>query len=165
MANNKKLTATDVGQLKAKYEMGLPVRDIADEMEISPTTVINNAKKYGWKHGSNKANIERQVEEDTQALVIAKNVERATQETEKYLQDTERIRALTLSIIARIIQTRDPKNNQMIFNEEDGELYFQFLKISKIAMETINIAYMGKRKALRMDEQSGDDIKVLPWED
>ena len=53
----------------------------------------------------------------------------------------------------------------MIFNEEDGELYFQYLKISKIAMETINIAYMGKRKALRMDEQSSDDIKVLPWED
>tara|TARA_Y100000034_G_C6874345_1_gene399615 strand:+ start:430 stop:927 length:498 start_codon:yes stop_codon:yes gene_type:complete len=165
MANNKKLSSQDVGQLKAKYEMGLPVREIADEMDISPTTVINNAKKNGWRHGSNKANIERRVEEDTQAIVIAKNVERSAQETEKFMQDTERIRALTLSIIARIIQTRDPANNQMVFNEEDGELYFQYLKISKIAMETINLAYMGKRKALRMDDQATDDIKVLPWED
>ncbi len=99
MANNKKLSSQDVGQLKAKYEMGLPVREIADEMDISPTTVINNAKKNGWRHGSNKANIERRVEEDTQAIVIAKNVERSAQETEKFMQDTERIRALTLLLL------------------------------------------------------------------
>tara|TARA_B100000131_G_scaffold164444_1_gene159014 strand:+ start:629 stop:1126 length:498 start_codon:yes stop_codon:yes gene_type:complete len=165
MPNSKKLSATELGQLQAKYEMGFPVREIAEEMGISPTTVVNNAKKLGWKHGANKSVITKKVEEDTKAIVIAQNVERASQETEKFLQDSERIRVLTLSIVARILKARDPDTNEMILNEEDADIYFNYLKISKIAMETLNLGYMGKRKALRMDEQKDADHAVLPWED
>ena len=165
MSKSSPLSAQEIGQMKAKYEVGKAIRDIANNLGVSPSTVTNHAKKGGWKHGINKAVIAQKVELETQNVIFAKNVERSTQETEKFLSDSERIRALTLSVIAKILKDRDPATNDLHLNMEDGELYFQYLKIGKIAMETLNIQYMGKRKALRMDDQKEADLTVLPWAD
>lgn len=151
--------------MKIRYEAGENVEQIGKDVGVSKPTVIAHAKRYGWSHGSKKKEMISRVEEQEKQVVIAERVERSVQETEKFLQDVERIRALTLSFNARIAKTRDPSTGEFLIDKEESDLVFSVLKCCKISMETIVAGYYGKRKALKMDEKSGEDIQVLPWED
>jgi len=64
-----------------------------------------------------------------------------------------------------MLKNRDPVTNELILDKTEGDLIFQYLKCCKISMETLTIGYMGKRKALGMDDVVKNDVTVLPWED
>lgn len=152
-------------KLKTKYEAGEKLREIAEELDISLSTVTKNAKKYGWEHGLRKAEIATKVEKKVRAELIENDVTRATQETEKFLKDTEILRNYTLQVIGRILSNRDEKGQVDFSDKEIAETLFVYLKIGKIASETLSLGYQGKRKALRMDDAPPEEMLVLPWED
>jgi hypothetical protein len=64
-----------------------------------------------------------------------------------------------------MLKNRDPVTNELILDKTEGDLIFQYLKCCKISMETLTIGYIGKRKALGMDDVVKNDVTVLPWED
>jgi len=154
-----------IGRAKARYEAGDRVEDIEKDLGISKNSVVNHAKKNGWSHGSKKSEIIAKVAKEEEGVVIAEQVERSVQETEKFMQDAERLRALTLSLNARIFKSRDPLTNELMLDKDEAELIFQYLKCCKISMEAITMGYYGKRKALRMDERQTEDATILPWQD
>ena len=154
-----------IGRAKARYEAGDRVEDIEKDLGISKNSVVNHAKKNGWKHGSNKAEIVAKVAQEEKNLVIADQVERSVQETEKFMQDAERLRALTLSLNARIFKNRDPATGELYLEKDEADLIFQYLKCCKISMETMTMGYYAKRKALRMDDKQSDEPTILPWQD
>ena len=53
-----------IGRAKARYEAGDRVEDIEKDLGISKNSVVNHAKKNGWKHGSNKAEIVAKVAQE-----------------------------------------------------------------------------------------------------
>ena len=161
----EKLGPDDIARLKTRYEAGEKVEEIGKDVGVSKPTVISYAKRYGWTHGSRKKEIVERVESREREVVIAERVERSVQETEKFLQDVERIRALTLSFNGRIMKSRNAATGDFDIDREEADLVFQVLKCCKISMETLVAGYYGKRKALKMDDKTSDDIQVLPWED
>ena len=154
-----------IGRAKARYEAGDRVEDIEKDLNISKNSVVNHAKKNGWKHCSNKKEIIERVAQEEKSIVIADQVERSVQETEKFMQDAERLRALTLSLNARIFKNRDPATGELYLEKDEADLIFQYLKCCKISMETMTMGYYAKRKALRMDEKQSDEPTILPWQD
>ena len=154
-----------IGRAKAKYEAGERVEDIEKDLGISKNSVVYNAKKLGWTHGSRKHEIVARAAREEESVVVADRVERSVQETEKFIGDTERLRALTLALNGRIFKSRDPSTNELLLDKEEADLIFQYLKCCKISMETLSLGYYGKRKALRMDEKEGVEVHVLPWDD
>ena len=106
-----------------------------------------------------------EVETTQKQIVIANKVERSVQETEKFLQDAERMRMMVLQFQGRILKNRDASTNELVLEKSEGDLIFQYLKCCKISMETLSLAYMGKRKALGMEDTLKEDATILPWED
>lgn len=153
-------------KMRSRWESGDTAEDIADELKIHPKTVSYHAKTKNWKkRGEESAEYRSKVLEAQKNVVIADKVERSLQETEKYIQDSERIRMLVLQFQGRMIKNRDPSTNELILDKKEADLIFQYLKCCKISMETLSIGYMGKRKAFGMDEVVKNDVTVLPWED
>ena len=153
-------------KMRSRWESGDTTEDIADELKIHPKTVAYHAKTKNWKkRGEESAEYKSKVLEAQKNVVIADKVERSLQETEKYIQDSERIRMLVLQFQGRMIKNRDPSTNELILDKKEADLIFQYLKCCKISMETLSIGYMGKRKAFGMDEVVKNDVTVLPWED
>lgn len=161
MALDTKLFA----KLKTKYEAGEKVRTISDDLGIHTSTITKNARKHGWEHGVHKAEIAQTVEKKVRAELIENDVARSTAETEKFLKDTEILRNYTLQIIGKILSNRDEKGQVDFTNRETADTLFTYLKIGKIATETLSLSYQGKRKALRMDDASPEEMLTLPWED
>ena len=155
-----------LGKMRSRWEAGDHVDDIAKEFNIHPTTVRHHAKDKNWERRSSKAKYynEKSVEAH-KTVVIADKVERSLQETEKYIQDSERIRMLVLQFQGRMLKNRDPATNELILDKKEADLIFQYLKCCKISMETLSIGYMGKRKAFGMDDVVKSEVTVLPWED
>src|SRR6056300_286853 len=163
--NIPKVTPDMLGRIKLRYEVGERVEDIARDFDMHPSNVRHHAKKNSWIRGSRKSEIVEQAEQAQRQLVIADKVERSVQETEKSLQDAERIRMMVLQFHGRMLKNRDPETKELILEKEEAELVFQYLKCCKISMETMSLAYMGKRKALGMEDSLREDATILPWED
>ena len=156
---------SDLGKIKSRWEAGDRAEDIAEEFKVHPNTIRYQAKSNGWERGSKKGEYLSKVAEIERNVVIADKAERSLEETEKFISDTDRLRAMVLSFQARLVKNRDPVTNELIMDKDDADLVFQYLKCCKISMETLSIGYMAKRKAYGMDESRGGDITVLPWED
>ncbi len=159
------LDAKLLAKVKTKYEAGEKVRKISEDLGVSTSAITKNAKRHGWEHGVHKAEIAQTVEKKVRAELIENDVARATAETEKYLKDTEILRNYTLQVLGKILSNRDDKGQVDFSNREVADTLFTYLKIGKIATETLSLSYQGKRKALRMDEAPPEEMLVLPWED
>lgn len=154
-----------LGRMKSRWESGDRAEDIAEDLKVHPNTIRYQAKQRGWERGSKEGEYIEKVSQAQKQVVISDKVERSIQETEKFMQDAERIRALVLNFQGRMVKNRDPVTNELILDKKEGDLIFQYLKCCKISMESLVMGYMGKRKALGMDEVIKDDINILPWED
>jgi len=165
LPSNQVLEKSDLGKIKARWEAGDRAEDIALEFKVHPNTIRYQAKSNGWERGSKKGEYLSKVADIERNVVIADKAEKSLEETEKFISDTDRLRAMVLSFQARLVKNRDPATNELIMDKDDADLVFQYLKCCKISMETLSIGYMAKRKAYGMDESKGGDITVLPWED
>ena len=166
MARRTSIPTDMMERMRSRWESGDTAEDIADELKMHPNTVRHHAKTKNWKkRGDESDEYKGKVLEAQKNVVIADKVERSLQETEKYIQDSERIRMLVLQFQGRMIKNRDPATNELILDKKEADLIFQYLKCCKISMETLSIGYMGKRKAFGMDEVIKNDVTVLPWED
>lgn len=155
-----------LGKMQSRWESGDTAEDIADEVNVHPNTVRHHARNKDWKRrGEDRVDYQEKTLEVQKTVVIADKVERSLQETEKYIQDSERIRMLVLQFQGRMLKNRDPSTNELLLDKKEADLIFQYLKCCKISMETLSIGYMGKRKAYGMDEVIKNDVNVLPWED
>lgn len=156
----------ELGRMKARWEAGDDIEDIAGEFNLTSSAIRYHAKENKWEsRGAFKEKYNQNTLEAKRNVVIADKVERSLQETEKFIQDSERIRMLILQFQGRMLKNRDPATNELILDKSEGDLIFQYLKCCKISMETLTIGYMGKRKALGMDDVVKNDVTVLPWED
>ena len=166
MSRKTSLTPEFVSKMKARWDSGDSVEHIAEEFNVHPNTVRNQAKSNDWKQrGSLRGEFIERVSETSKTVVIADKVERSLQETEKYIQDSERIRMMVLQFQGKMLKNRDPVTNELFLDKKEADLIFQYLKCCKISMETLTIGYMGKRKAFGMDEVIKTEVNVLPWED
>ena len=163
--NPGKVSPEILGKIKFRWEMGDRAEDIARDLDIHPTTIRHHAKRNSWERGSRRQELMEEVETTQKQIVIANKVERSVQETEKFLQDSERMRMMVLQFQGRILKNRDPSTNELVLEKSEGDLIFQYLKCCKISMETLSLAYMGKRKALGMEDSLKEDATILPWED
>lgn len=159
------MDAETLGRIQARYEAGEPDYKIAEDFGIHFNTINYHAKKRGWKKGERKNEIAKMAAEREQDMLVARHMQRGVDETEKFMGDTERLRALILTMQGRILKNRDPTTNELLLDKSEADLIFQYLKCCKISMEAIVMGYMGKRKALGMDERQNEDLTVLPWED
>ena len=163
--NPGKVSPEILGKIKFRWEMGDRAEDIAKDLDIHPTTIRHHAKRNSWERGSRRQELMEEVETTQKQIVIANKVERSVQETEKFLQDSERMRMMVLQFQGRILKNRDPNTNELVLEKGEADLIFQYLKCCKISMETLSLAYMGKRKALGMEDSLKEDATILPWED
>ena len=154
-----------IGRMKLRWESGDRTEDIGRELRVHPSTVRQYAKKNSWIRGSKKHEVISEIERTEKEVMIANKVERSVQETENFLQDSERMRAMVLNFQTRLLRNRDKETNEILLDKSEAELVFQYLKCCKITMETLSLSYLGKRKALGMDEALREDATVLPWED
>lgn len=153
-----------VGKIKARWEAGERVDDIARECGIHSATVRAYARREGWDRESKRQEVIEEASQLERQVTIANKVERSVEETEKFIQDTERLRAMTLGFQSRLLKNKNEKG-ELEMDRKEADLVFQYLKCCKISMETLSIGYMGKRKALGMDEVLKSDVTILPWED
>ena len=166
MSGKTSLPPEVISKMKIRWDSGDSVDDIAQEFGVHPNTVRNQSKSNDWKpRGSRREQYIERVNETSKTVVIADKVVRSLQETEKYIQDSERIRMLILQFQGKMLKNRDPVTNELILDKKEADLIFQYLKCCKISMETLTIGYMGKRKAFGMDEVIKTEVNVLPWED
>ena len=166
MSRKSRIPPEMLSKMKTRWDAGDEVNRIADEFKVHPRTVRHHAQSNGWgERGSKKDEIIEQVSETSKTVVIADKIERSLQETEKYIQDSERVRMMILQFQGRMLKNRDPTTNELLLDKKEADLIFQYLKCCKISMETLTIGYMGKRKAFGMDEVIKNDVNVLPWED
>lgn len=166
MAGKTSIPTEDLGKMRTMWQSGETAEVIAGEFNVHPNTVRHHAKSRNWKkRGDEGPEYAERVLEAQKTVVIADKVERSLQETEKYIQDAERIRMLVLQFQGRMLKNRDPSTNELILDKKEADLIFQYLKCCKISMETLSIGYMGKRKAFGMDEAVKSEVTVLPWED
>ena len=159
------LDKVSLGKIKSRWESGDRTEDIAADFKVHPNTIRYQAKTNGWEKGAIKNEVVNRMSEIEKQVVIADRVEKSVEETDRFISDADRLRAMVLSFQTRLVKNRDPKTNELILDKDDAELVFQYLKCCKISMETLSIGYMAKRKAYGMDESKGSDITVLPWED
>tara|TARA_B100000242_G_scaffold135485_1_gene96270 strand:+ start:3432 stop:3941 length:510 start_codon:yes stop_codon:yes gene_type:complete len=161
----KKLTLEDLGKIKARVEAGETIKSIAEEIDVSENAVRYHVKRNAWEKGIRKDEVIQRAADREKQVVVSDRVERSLRETENFIQDSERIRAMTIGFHTRLVKNRDKNTNEIILDKEESDIVFQYLKCCKITMETLSIGYLGKRKAYGMDEETKEDMTVLPWED
>lgn len=166
MSRKSRIPPEMLSNMKIRWDAGDNVNSIAEDFKVHPRTVRHHAESNGWgERGKNKDSVTEKFSEVAKTVVIADKVERSLQETEKYIQDSERVRMMILQFQGRMLKNRDPTTNELLLDKKEADLIFQYLKCCKISMETLTIGYMGKRKAFGMDEVIKNDVNVLPWED
>jgi transposase-like protein len=163
--SQKKLTLEDLGKIKARVEAGDTIKSIAEEIDVSENAVRYHVRRNSWEKGIRKTEVINRAAEREKQIVVSDKVERSLRETENFIQDSERIRAMTIGFHTRLVKNRDKNTNEIILDKEESDIVFQYLKCCKITMETLSIGYMGKRKAYGMDDELKEDMTVLPWED
>ncbi len=166
MAGKTSIPTESLAKMESMWLAGDTAEEIAEEVNVHPNTVRHHARSKKWKRkGEEGPEYVQKVSEVQKTVVIADKVERSLQETEKYIQDSERVRMMILQFQGRMLKNRDPTTNELLLDKKEADLIFQYLKCCKISMETLTIGYMGKRKAFGMDEVIKNDVNVLPWED
>lgn len=162
---NTNLDNVNLGKMKSRWEAGDRAEEIAEDFKVHPNTVRYQAKQRGWERGSKRNDIISKMAEVEKQTVIADKINRSVEESERFIGDADRLRTMVLNFQARLLKNRDPNTNELLMDKDDAELVFQYLKCCKIAMETLSVGYIAKRKAYGMDESHGSEITVLPWED
>ena len=93
------LSHTKWAEIKAKYQLGERVTDIAKEYEIGKSTISQRARRHSWgDHGSLKDEIAREVTDETKDKLKANYKEVVQQHSDDY----EFVRKLIMKLAVAI---------------------------------------------------------------
>jgi DNA-binding XRE family transcriptional regulator len=142
-----------VNKIGVAYKAGQYSKtDIAKKFKITRQTLNNLAEKNGWEYQELRQDFNESIRKKEQEHFIKSEADKRIEVTAKFLRDVEEIEALNMQYIGGL---------SVCLTKQDVEKNFSFLKSCKIAMETLNIGYLGKRKALRMDDDTNTTLNPI----
>lgn len=156
------LTNRKIAKITKDYEAGLDNKlQIAKKHNITPKTLYFQAEKHEWVYGKNTCEINEKAEKKSIEQFASEISKEKMKAIHTFVTEAKGIESLTIDSLNSL---KSVGANQIC--KEDGERVFSVLKNCKIAMETLNISFLGKRKALGMDvpEESkpkGGDIQLV----
>jgi hypothetical protein len=87
--------------IRAKYEMGQPIAQLAKEIGLKPQSVRAHAKRNGWQHGSMAAEALRGAKEKALESVTASYEEVVKEVNERQLRKIRRVSDIIDALIVR----------------------------------------------------------------
>ena len=146
--------------MKVDYEAGLLTKsDIALKHGINRQTIYKIAADNKWEYGKNRTEIDKATENQSLEKIINKQIDIATQISNRFLSDMDKYRQLGLMPAAELATAyNDAKKNKTKVPKEEFSRIWESTKVIKTAIEGLKLGYDGCRKALGMDKE--DELKA-----
>ncbi len=146
------ITKDDWSQIKGKYVSGKKtVTQIAEEHKISRKSIQRKAKKEGWEYGSSKDEVAKAIQAATIETITREDTDRAVNFTDKFLNDSEKVRNLTMAIVDGMQNALANHGGNIPADEANRLLSCQ--RANEVSMRTVTGIYAGQRKALGLDAE------------